>query len=157
MRVIYKIIDSINKLNLIAPLTPSEVAQVIKKRPRGKAAGLSGLSIDHVKAAIIALDDCLELLTLFFNKTLTGQLKYHEELKRSRLTALVKNAKMDVPPIAVSECLHVILSACCLSRFNNRCKSSLFPLSSYSVNSSQISKFSDMCIRGLRSKRLKRK
>ncbi|KAL0210527.1 hypothetical protein RCL1_004963 [Eukaryota sp. TZLM3-RCL] len=109
------------------PLTPSEVAQVIKKRPRGKAAGLSGLSIDHVKAAIIALDDCLELLTLFFNKTLTGQLKYNEELKRSRLTALVKNAKMDVRPIAVSECLHVILSACCLSRFNNRCKSSLFP------------------------------
>ncbi|KAL0215690.1 hypothetical protein P9112_007874 [Eukaryota sp. TZLM1-RC] len=87
------------------PLMVSEVFSVIKKRPRGKPAGLSGISIDHVKAAIISSEDCLVLLTKFFNRVLTGQLKYPEELRSSRLTALVKNSKMDVRPIAVSESL----------------------------------------------------
>ncbi|KAL0215257.1 hypothetical protein P9112_007441 [Eukaryota sp. TZLM1-RC] len=87
---------------------PSAVFSVIKKRPRGKSAGLSGITIDHVKAAIISSEDCLGLLTKFFNKILSGQLKYPEELRSSRLTALVKNSKMDVRPIAVSESLHNI-------------------------------------------------
>ncbi|KAL0227364.1 hypothetical protein P9112_014688 [Eukaryota sp. TZLM1-RC] len=90
------------------PLMPSEVFSVIKKRPRGKSAGLSGITIDHVKAAIISSEDCLGLLTKFFNQILSGQLKYPEELRSSRLTALVKNSKMDVRPIAVSESLHNI-------------------------------------------------
>ncbi|KAL0204984.1 hypothetical protein P9112_000291 [Eukaryota sp. TZLM1-RC] len=90
------------------PLMPSEVFSVIKKRPRGKSAGLSGITIDHVKAAIISSEDCLGLLTKFFNQILSGQRKYPEELRSSRLTALVKNSKMDVRPIAVSESLHNI-------------------------------------------------
>ncbi|KAL0223174.1 hypothetical protein P9112_002564 [Eukaryota sp. TZLM1-RC] len=77
------------------PLMASEVFSMIKKRPRGKSAGLSGISIDHVKAAIISSEYCLVLLTKFFNRILTGQLKYPEELRSSRLTALVKNSKMD--------------------------------------------------------------
>ncbi|KAL0214470.1 hypothetical protein P9112_006654 [Eukaryota sp. TZLM1-RC] len=87
---------------------PSEVFSVIKKRPRGKSAGLSGITIDHVKAAIISSEDCLGLLTKFFNQILSGQRKYPEDLRSSRLTALVKNSKMDVRPIAVSESLHNI-------------------------------------------------
>ncbi|KAL0207356.1 hypothetical protein P9112_011984 [Eukaryota sp. TZLM1-RC] len=90
------------------PLMPSEVFSVIKKRPRGKSAGLSGITIDHVKAAIISSEDCLGLLAKFFNQILSGQRKYPEELRSSRLTALVKNSKMDVRPIAVSESLHNI-------------------------------------------------
>ncbi|KAL0224342.1 hypothetical protein P9112_003732 [Eukaryota sp. TZLM1-RC] len=73
---------------------PSAVFSVIKKRPCGKSAGLSGITIDHVKAAIISSEDCLGLLTKFFNQILSGQLKYPEELRSSRLTALVKNSKM---------------------------------------------------------------
>ncbi|KAL0208858.1 hypothetical protein P9112_011445 [Eukaryota sp. TZLM1-RC] len=109
------------------PLMPSEVFSVIKKRPRGKSAGLSGITIDHVKAAIISSEDCLGLLTKFFNKILSGQLKYPEELRSSRLTALVKNSKMDVHPIAVSESLHNIFSACCLSRINEKAKKFYYP------------------------------
>ncbi|KAL0210298.1 hypothetical protein P9112_010382 [Eukaryota sp. TZLM1-RC] len=75
------------------PLMPSEVFSVIKKRPRGKSAGLSGITIDHVKAAIISSEDCLGLLTKFFNQILSGQRKYPEELRSSRLTALVKKFK----------------------------------------------------------------
>ncbi|KAL0210137.1 hypothetical protein P9112_010221 [Eukaryota sp. TZLM1-RC] len=115
------------------PLMPSEVFSVIKKRPRGKSAGLSGITIDHVKAAIISSEDCLGLLTKFFNQILSGQRKYPEELRSSRLTALVKNSKMDVPPIAVSESLHNIFSACCLSRFNEKAKKILLPFQ-YGIN-----------------------
>ncbi|KAL0206514.1 hypothetical protein P9112_001821 [Eukaryota sp. TZLM1-RC] len=112
---------------------PSEVFSVIKKRPRGKSAGLSGITIDHVKAAIISSEDCLGLLTKFFNQILSGQRKYPEELRSSRLTALVKNSKMDVRPIAVSESLHNIFSACCLSRFNEKAKKILLPFQ-YGIN-----------------------
>ncbi|KAL0223080.1 hypothetical protein P9112_002470 [Eukaryota sp. TZLM1-RC] len=115
------------------PLMPSEVFSVIKKRPRGKYAGLSGITIDHVKAAIISSEDCLGLLTKFFNQILSGQRKYPEELRSSRLTALVKNSKMDVRPIAVSESLHNIFSACCLSRFNEKAKKILLPFQ-YGIN-----------------------
>ncbi|KAL0224307.1 hypothetical protein P9112_003697 [Eukaryota sp. TZLM1-RC] len=115
------------------PLMPSAVFSVIKKRPRGKSAGLSGITIDHVKAAIISSEDCLGLLTKFFNQILSGQLKYPEELRSSRLTALVKNSKMDVRPIAVSESLHNIFSACCLSRFNEKAKKILLPFQ-YGIN-----------------------
>ncbi|KAL0226779.1 hypothetical protein P9112_014103 [Eukaryota sp. TZLM1-RC] len=115
------------------PLMPSEVFSVIKKRPRGKSAGLSGITIDHVKAAIISSEDCLGLLTKFFNQILSGQRKYPEELRSSRLTALVKNSKMDVRPIAVSESLHNIFSACCLSRFNEKAKKILLPFQ-YGIN-----------------------
>ncbi|KAL0213747.1 hypothetical protein P9112_005931 [Eukaryota sp. TZLM1-RC] len=115
------------------PLMASEVFSVIKKRPRGKSAGLSRISIDHVKAAIISSEDCLGLLTKFFNKILTGQLRYPEELRSSRLTALVKNSKMDFRPIAVSESLQNIFSACCLSRFNEKAKKSLLPFQ-YEIN-----------------------
>ncbi|KAL0209092.1 hypothetical protein P9112_011679 [Eukaryota sp. TZLM1-RC] len=115
------------------PLMPSEVFSVIKKRPRGKSAGLSGITLDHVKAAIISSEDCLGLLTKFFNQILSGQLKYPEELRSSRLTALVKNSKMDVRPIAVSESLHNIFSACCLSRFNEKAKKILLPFQ-YGIN-----------------------
>ncbi|KAL0213829.1 hypothetical protein P9112_006013 [Eukaryota sp. TZLM1-RC] len=66
------------------PLMPSEEFSVIKKRPRGQSTGLSGITIDHVKAAIISSEDCLGLLTKFFNKTLNVQLKYQEELRSSR-------------------------------------------------------------------------
>ncbi|KAL0211137.1 hypothetical protein P9112_009435 [Eukaryota sp. TZLM1-RC] len=115
------------------PLMPSEVFSVIKKRPRGKSAGLSGITIDHVKAAIISSEDCLGLLTKFFNQILSGQRKYPEELRSSRLTALVKNSRMDVRPIAVSESLHNIFSACCLSRFNEKAKKILLPFQ-YGIN-----------------------
>ncbi|KAL0226295.1 hypothetical protein P9112_013619 [Eukaryota sp. TZLM1-RC] len=115
------------------PLMPSEVFSVIKKRPRGKSAGLSNITIDHVKAAIISSEDCLGLLTKFFNQILSGQRKYPEELRSSRLTALVKNSKMDVRPIAVSESLHNIFSACCLSRFNEKAKKILLPFQ-YGIN-----------------------
>ncbi|KAL0210052.1 hypothetical protein P9112_010136 [Eukaryota sp. TZLM1-RC] len=111
----------------------SEVFSVIKKRPRGKSAGLSGITIDHVKAAIISSEDCLGLLTKFFNQILSGQRKYPEELRSSRLTALVKNSKMDVRPIAVSESLYYIFSACCLSRFNEKAKQILLPFQ-YGIN-----------------------
>ncbi|KAL0204765.1 hypothetical protein P9112_000072 [Eukaryota sp. TZLM1-RC] len=80
-----------------------------KKRPRGKSAGLSGITIDHVKAVIISSEDCLGLLTKFFNQILSGQRKYPEELRSSRLTALVKKIqKWMFLPIAVSESLHNI-------------------------------------------------
>ncbi|KAL0208508.1 hypothetical protein P9112_011095 [Eukaryota sp. TZLM1-RC] len=102
-------------------------------QPRGKSAGLSGITIDHVKAAIISSEDCLGLLTKFFNQILSGQRKYPEELRSSRLTALVKNSKMDVRPIAVSESLHNIFSACCLSRFNEKAKKILLPFQ-YGIN-----------------------
>ncbi|KAL0215884.1 hypothetical protein P9112_008068 [Eukaryota sp. TZLM1-RC] len=115
------------------PLMPSEVFSVLKKRPRGKSAGLSGIAIDHVKAAIISSEDCLGLLTKFFNKILTGQLRYPDEFRSSRLTALVKNSKMDVRPIAVSESLQNIFSACCSSRFNEKAKKILLPFQ-YGIN-----------------------
>ncbi|KAL0215831.1 hypothetical protein P9112_008015 [Eukaryota sp. TZLM1-RC] len=108
-------------------LVPSEVFSVIKKRPRGKSAGLSGITIDHVKAAIISSEDCLRLLSRFFNKIMTGHLSYPDELRSSPLTALVKNSKMDVRPIAVSESLQNIFSACCLSRFNEKAIKILLP------------------------------
>ncbi|KAL0223491.1 hypothetical protein P9112_002881 [Eukaryota sp. TZLM1-RC] len=111
----------------------SEVFSVIKKRPRGKSAGLSGITIDHVKAAISSSEDCLGLLTKYFNKILTGQLRYPEELRSSRLTALVKNSKMDVRPIAVSESLQNIFSTCCFSRFNEKAKKILLPFQ-YGIN-----------------------
>ncbi|KAL0207423.1 hypothetical protein P9112_012051 [Eukaryota sp. TZLM1-RC] len=104
-----------------------EVFSVIQKRPRGKSAGLSGISIDHIKAAVISSEDCLVSLTKFFNRILTGQHKYLEELRCSRLTALVKNSKMDVRPIAVSERIHNNFSACCLIRFNETAKTILLP------------------------------
>ncbi|KAL0226131.1 hypothetical protein P9112_013455 [Eukaryota sp. TZLM1-RC] len=120
--------------NLLGKLSINGIRSIFgdKKRPRGKSAGLSGISIDHVKAAIISSDDCLVLLTKFFNRILTGQLKYPEKLS-SRLNALVKNSKMDVCPIAVSESLQNILSACCLSRFNEKAKTILLPFQ-YGIN-----------------------
>ncbi|KAL0223929.1 hypothetical protein P9112_003319 [Eukaryota sp. TZLM1-RC] len=125
------------------PLMPSEVFSVIKKRPLGKSAGLSGLTIDHVKAAIISSEDCLGILTKFFNKILCGQLKYPEELRSSRLTALVKNSKRDVRPIALSESLHNIFSACYLSRFNEKAKK--FITLSIWYKYYRWSLFSDIC------------
>ncbi|KAL0213722.1 hypothetical protein P9112_005906 [Eukaryota sp. TZLM1-RC] len=40
---------------------------------------------------------------------------------------------MDVPPIAVSECIHNISSACCLSRFNEKAQTNLLPFQ-YGIN-----------------------
>jgi hypothetical protein len=81
---------------------------------KGTAAGLSGLTPEHIVAAAEASVLTLESLLAFVNLVLSGKMPRHATLLDSALIGLMK-PNGDVRPIAIGEVLYRLVACCALA------------------------------------------
>ena len=85
----------------------------MKRFPRGSAAGPSGLTFEHLKAALQGSKAARDNILVFANKVLSGDMQPMPEMLASRLVALLKR-KGGVRPIAVGEVWMRFCSLCAI-------------------------------------------
>jgi hypothetical protein len=98
-----------------APVINEEtLGAVLRALKPGKAAGPSGMTYEHVKAAVTGSDEALSVLLDIINLILSGSLPRCAVLTDSRLVAIIKPSG-GVRPIAIGEVVLRIASLCALA------------------------------------------
>jgi hypothetical protein len=94
-------------------ITHKTLKKVIKRFPRGSAAGPSGLTYEHLKAALSGSRSAREHALMLVNRNLSGDMLPMPEMLASRLVAPQKR-KGGVRPIAVGEVWLRFCSLCAI-------------------------------------------
>ena len=97
-----------------ARVTADTLRTVLKRLPRGSAAGPSGWTYEHVRAALLGSEACFDAALRFGNALLAGELPLLPALLASRLVA-VKKPKGGTRPIAVGETWLRFVCLCALA------------------------------------------
>jgi hypothetical protein len=97
-----------------AAVTVEQVGAVLRHLKTGKAAGPSGMTYEHVKAAVTGNEEGMLVLQELINLMLSGTLPHCPELTDCRLVAISK-PNGGVRPIAIGEALVRIASLCALA------------------------------------------
>ena len=90
----------------------------MKRFPRGSAAGPSGFTFEHLKAALQGSRSCRDRTIEFVNKVIGGEMPPMPEMLASRLVALQKS-KGGIRPIAVGEVWLRFCSLCAIVLCDN--------------------------------------
>ena len=120
-----------NLVNSVSPvdLTPAQVLALVKRMPRGTAAGPSGLRADHLKQMLTESDvDILPALTHVINAIRAANVpdEVTPFLAGARLMALPKGDN-DVRPIAVGETLRRLAAKSFAAEVKKQAKDVLLP------------------------------
>ena len=94
-------------------LTHRVLKKVLKRFPRGSAAGPSGFTFERLRAAIRGNRSCCDRTINFVNKVIGGEMLPMPEMLASLLVALQKS-KGGIRPIAVCEVCLPFCSLCAI-------------------------------------------
>jgi hypothetical protein len=100
---------------LPAAITQEILADVLKAMPQGSAAGPSGWTYEHIKAATTSSsEDAREVVLRFVQASVCGDLPYLPRLLDARLLLLAKPNGCGVRPISIGEVWHRLAVLCAL-------------------------------------------
>jgi hypothetical protein len=104
---------------LPAAITQEILADVLKALPRGSAAGPSGWTYEHSKAATTSSEEARVAVLRFVQALVRGDLPYLSRLLEARLLPLAKPNGHGVRPIAIGEVWFLLAALCALAACPN--------------------------------------